>query len=64
MTKTQKKLLVTAAVAGLVAGAVATAKNVSSGQYHNLAGKAAACDATSRNGCPGCGGKTNTVAKN
>jgi len=39
MTKTQKTLLVTAAVTGLVAGVVAKAKVVRNDQSQNLAGK-------------------------
>lgn len=66
MNKTQKTVLVTAAIAGLVAGAVANAK-VTDNQNTNLLGKQvsstrvdlAGCN--SCNGKGGCNGKTNKV---
>ena len=64
MTKTQKTLLVTAAVAGLVVGAVVKAKTVSNDQCQNLAGKSVASETTCRNACIGCPAKTNSVVKN
>lgn len=64
MTKTQKTLLVTAAITGLVAGAVAKAKVAQNGQSQNLAGKPVSGETLSRNSCNGCSAKTNSVAKN
>jgi uncharacterized protein (DUF2345 family) len=64
MTKTQKKLLMAAAMAGLVAGTIASAKNVSNDQIQNMAGKQALGNTTSLNGCPGCPAKTNSVSTN
>jgi hypothetical protein len=62
--KTQTTLLVAAAIAGLVTGTVAKAKNTGNNQIQNLAGKQALGNTMSLNGCPGCGGKTNSVSKN
>jgi uncharacterized protein (DUF2345 family) len=62
--KTQTTLLVTAAIAGLVAGAVAKAQNANNDQVKNMAGKLAWGNTMSLNGCPGCGGKTNSVSTN
>jgi len=62
--KTQTTLLVAAAMAGLVAGTIASAKNASNNQIQNLAGKQALGDTPIRNGCPGCPAKTNSVSTN
>ena len=64
MNKTQKTLLVTAAVAGLVGGVMANAKvnNVGTGQSQNVAGKQAPAKDTIKMSCNGCGGKTNKVS--
>jgi hypothetical protein len=62
--KTQTTLLVTAAIAGLVAGTMASAKNFNNNQIQNLAGKHALGDTPIRNGCPGCPAKTNSVSAN
>ncbi|HEV2453312.1 MAG TPA: hypothetical protein VGY98_03570 [Verrucomicrobiae bacterium] len=64
MTRNQKTILVTAAIAGLVAGAVVKAKTVSNDQIKIMAGKPVLSNTTSLNGCPSCGGKTNSVSKN
>ena len=64
MSKTQKKLFVAAAMAGLVAGTMANAKNTSNNQIQNLAGKHALGDTPIRNGCPGCPARTNSVSTN
>jgi predicted oxidoreductase len=63
MNKTQKTVLVTAAIAGLVGGVIANAK-VSNGnnQIQNVAGKQAPATDTIRMSCNGCGGKTNKVS--
>jgi hypothetical protein len=63
MNKTQKTLLVTAAVAGLVGGVMANAKvNAAGGQSQNVAGKQAPAKDTIKMSCNGCGGKTNKVS--
>ena len=63
MNKTQKTLLVTAAVAGLVGGVMANAKvNAGTGQSQNVAGKQAPAKDTIKMSCNGCGGKTNKVS--
>ena len=64
MTKTQKALLVTAAIAGLVAGAVAKANTSANPQSQDLAGKPVSTDNVTPNGCNGCPGHTNSVASN
>lgn len=66
MKKTQKTLLITAAIAGLVAGAAAKAKMTNNNQNPTLAGKqalSASVDQSSCGGKGGCGGtsKTNKV---
>ena len=61
MNKTQKTLLVTAAIAGLAAGVIAHANgkvNSGNSQSQNLAGKQAAVADTIKMACNGCG-KTN-----
>jgi hypothetical protein len=58
MNKTQKTLLVSAAIAGLVGGAVAKAKLSDNNQNPNLAGKQAASTSVDRASCNGCGGKS------
>ena len=61
MNKTQKAVLVTAAIAGLVGGAIANAKaNVGNSQTQSLAGKPAPTADTVKMACNGCGGKTST----
>lgn len=64
MNKTQKALLVTAAIAGLVAGAVAKANANGGAQDQNAAGKQVSTDHATPNGCNGCPGHTNSVAVN
>jgi hypothetical protein len=56
MKNTQKTLLVTAAIAGLVAGAVAKAKT-DNNRSTNLTGKQAASASVDRANCNSCGGK-------
>lgn len=67
MNKTQKALLVTAAVAGLVAGAVAksNANANANGQDQDTAGKQVSTGYAT-NGCNGCSGSghTNSVTAN
>lgn len=64
MTKTQKTLLVTAAVAGLVGGVIANAKvNVGNSQSPS-AGKPAPSVDIIKMSCNGCGGKTNKASLN
>ena len=61
MNKTQKTLLVAAAVAGLAAGVIANANgkvNPGNSQGQSVAGKQAAVADTIKMGCNGCG-KTN-----
>jgi hypothetical protein len=60
MKKSQKAVLVTAAIAGLVGGAIANA-NPGNSQDQNLAGKQAPVADSIRMGCNGCG-KTNKVS--
>lgn len=63
MNKTQKAVLVTAAIAGLVGGAIANAKaNVGNNQIQNIAGKQAPTTDTVKMACNGCGSKTNKVS--
>ena len=63
MNKTQKTVLVTAAIAGLVGGAIANAKITTvNNQGQNIAGKQAPSAETIKMGCNGCGGKTNKVS--
>jgi len=67
MNKTQKTLLVTAAIAGLMGGAVASANakvNAGNAQGQNVAGKLAPGADTPRNSCNGCPAKTNSVSVN
>jgi hypothetical protein len=62
MNKTQKTLLVTAAVAGLAAGVIANAKvKVGNGQSQNVAGKQTPVAGAIKMGCNGCG-KTNKTS--
>ena len=60
MNKTQKTLVITAAIAGLVAGAVAKAKTTENKRSSNLAGKRVSSASVDRAACNGCGGKTST----
>ena len=65
MNKTQKTVLVTAAIAGLVGGVIANAKvNVGNNQAPNMAGKQAPGADASRMGCNGCPAKTNKISAN
>jgi len=65
MTKTQKTLLVTAAVAGLVGGVIASTKiNAGNGSGQNVTGKPAPAADTIKMSCNGCGGKTNKLSVN
>jgi hypothetical protein len=57
MNKTQKTLLVSAAIAGLVGGAVAKAKLTDNNQTANVAGKQASSASVDRAACNSCGGK-------
>ena len=61
MNKTQKTLVITAAIAGLVAGAVAKAKTTENNKCYNVAGKQVSSASVDRAACNGCGGKTNKV---
>ena len=63
MNKTQKAVLVTAAIAGLVAGAVASEKTTDKNPSQNLAGKQVSDQSTVRNACNGCP-HTNKVTLN
>ena len=63
MNKTQKTVLVTAAIACLVAGAFANTKTTDKNSSQNLAGKQAADQTTVRNACNGCP-HTNKVTLN
>jgi hypothetical protein len=67
MTRTQKTLLVTAAIAGLVAGAVAKSDHNANanGQDQDMAGKQVSTNHAT-NGCNSCSGSghTNSVAAN
>ena len=59
MNKTQKTLLVTAAIAGLAAGVIANAKvKAGNGQCQNVAGKPTPMAGAVKMSCNGCG-KTN-----
>jgi hypothetical protein len=63
MNKTQKTLLVTAAVAGLVGGVMASGTvNAANGQSQPTAGKQVPVKDTIKMSCNGCGGKTNKVS--
>jgi hypothetical protein len=63
MNKSQKAVLVAAAVAGLVGGVVAQAKiNAGNTQNQNVVGKPAPALNTLKMGCNGCGGKTNKLS--
>lgn len=66
MNKTQKTVLVTAAIAGLVAGAVARENANSNVQNQNMAGKQVSTDHVTPNGCNGCSGSghTNSASTN
>ena len=65
MKKSQKAVLVTAAVAGLVGGVIAHAGGkAANGQNQIVAGKAAPANDTIKMSCNGCGGKTNKVTIN
>ena len=57
MNKTQKTLVITAAVAGLVAGGVAKARTTNN-QDAKLAGKQVSSASVDRAACNGCGGKS------
>ena len=60
MNKTQKTLVITAAVAGLVAGAVAKAKTTENNKSSSVAGKQVSSASVDRAACNGCGGKGGT----
>lgn len=66
MNKSQKAVLVTAAVAGLVGGVLAHASinQAANSQSQNVAGKPAPANDTIKMSCNGCGGKTNKVTIN
>ena len=63
MKKSQKAVLVTAAVAGLVGGVMAHA-GVKATSDQSVAGKSAPANDTIKMSCNGCGGKTNKVTIN
>ena len=63
MNKTQKTLLVTAAVAGLFAGAAAKANADRNVQNQDVAGKQVSTNHTTPNACNGCS-HTNSAATN
>ena len=63
MNKTQKTLLVTAAIAGLVAGAVAKASADRNVQNQDTAGKQVSTNHATSNACNGCNGQTNSTSK-
>jgi hypothetical protein len=63
MTKTQKRLLAAAAIAGLVGGAVAKGKMISDTQIQAMAGKQTSSFDRNLNGCNGCGGKGGCSSK-
>ena len=60
MNKTQKTLLVTAAIAGLVAGAVAKANADRNVQNQDMAGKQVSTNHATLNACNGCSGQSST----
>ena len=60
MNKTQKTLVITAAIAGLVAGAVAKAKTTENNKSSSVAGKQVSSTSVDRAACNGCGGKGST----
>lgn len=65
MNKSQKAVLVTAAVAGLVGGVIAHAKiNATIGQTQAVVGKPVLITDTNKMSCNGCGGKTNKLTLN
>jgi hypothetical protein len=65
MNKSQKTLLVTAAVAGLVGGIMAHAKiSATNSQNQTVVGKPVPVNDTIKMSCNGCGGKTNKVTFN
>ena len=63
MNKTQKTVLVTAAIAGLVAGAFASTKIADKNPSQNVAGKQVTDQTAVRNACNGCP-HTNKVTLN
>ena len=63
MNKTQKTVLVTAAIAGLVAGAFASSKTTDNNTGKNLAGKQVTNQSVVRNACNNCP-HTNKVTLN
>jgi hypothetical protein len=63
MTKTQKNLLVAAAIAGLVGGAVVKAKVAGNDQRPNIAGQQVSDVSTNKSSCNGCS-HTNKMAGN
>ena len=62
MKKSQKNLLVAAAIAGLAVGAVAKDKVAGNDQIQHPAGKQVTNNFRVLNSCNGCSGKTNSVA--
>ena len=62
MNKTQKALLVTAAIAGLVAGAAAKASADHNLQNQDAAGKQVSTNHATPNACNSCNGQTNSTA--
>ena len=63
MTKTQKNLLVAAAIAGLVGGAVVKANIAGNDQHPNIAGQQVSDVSTNKSSCNGCS-HTNKMAGN
>ena len=63
MNKTQKTVLVTAAIAGLVAGAFASTKTTDKNSSQNIAGKQVTDQSVVRNACNNCP-HTNKVTLN
>ena len=61
--KTQKNLLVAAAIAGLVGGVVVKAKVAGNDQHPNIAGQQVSNISTNKSGCNGCS-HTNKMAGN
>jgi hypothetical protein len=65
MNKTQKTVIVAAAIAGLVGGVIANASvKTSNDQNQNIAGKQGAISDKAKIDCNGCGGGTNNVSAN
>lgn len=63
MNTTQKTLLVTAAITGLVAGAVAKTRTTDNHQISKVAGKQVSSRTMDLAGCNGCGGKSGCSGK-